>query len=617
MSENADQTDHYKKLGFMCGLEVHQRLATKSKLFCSCATDLNLDARETGAIERMQRAVAGEMGAIDYSSEFEEKRERRFTYRTYDSKSCLVDIDEEPPHEMNHEALVVAIAIAKSMGMNVVDEFQIMRKGVVDGSDPSAFQRTVMVALNGHIDVDGQRINVPTMFLEEESSGIISSTSYDVTYGTDRLGIPLVEIDTDPHIPSPKAAKAVALYIGTLLRITGMVQRGIGSIRQDVNMSIKGGARVEIKGLQELELMDKFIDNEIARQQALLSIRDELEANKAKIGRTLEVTSIFKGTKSKILEGKASVYALSLFGFSGIIGREINPMRRLGTEISNYAKMAGVKGIIHSDEDMKKYQITGSEIGALRKSLGIREEDSFILVAADSHDIAKRAIELARWRAEHAMSGVPKETRMASDITNCTTTFLRPLPGGARMYPETDVRPIYMTKEELSKANEIIPDIEKERRYLKSLVKSDDMAERLMVSQRLRLFKLLEKSTNANKDFIVNILMQKFTELRRGGVAVESIADDEWVHIFDCYAKNIVTKQAIEELIKIAASGIKGKEIDAEIDARKLHKISGRALKDLVTQESKNGPEGSVMKVIMQKYRNVVDGDELAKLLKK
>jgi glutamyl-tRNA(Gln) amidotransferase subunit E len=424
------QTD-YKALGFMCGLEIHQRLATEEKLFCSCATGvLDKSVKPIATISRYQRAVAGELGSMDKSAEFEQSRGRAFTYNVFEDNTCLVDIDEEPPHDLNREALEIALSIASSMQMHLVDEIQPMRKGVIDGSDPSAFQRTMLVGLNGSIKVNKLNINIPLMSLEEESSGIASSTNSSVIYNTDRLAIPLVEIDTDANIPDPKTAKAVALYIGTMLRLTGKVQRGIGSIRQDVNMSIKDGARVEIKGVQELGLIDKYIENEVERQKNLIAIKSRLIKAKAKVGKAVDVTAVFTDTKSEIisdnLRNGGAVFAFMLSGFKGILGLEINPNRRLGTEISDYAKMAGVNGIIHSDEEMSKYSISDKELVDLREKLGIKMEDSFIIVAG-KRETAIKAIELAVWRADYSLKGVPKETRMAYDNDNCTSKFLRPL----------------------------------------------------------------------------------------------------------------------------------------------------------------------------------------------
>ena len=229
-------------------------------------------------------------------------------------------------------------------------------------------------------------------------------------YNTDRLGVPLIEIDTDPYIPNPKTAKDIALYIGTLLRLTGAVQRGIGSIRQDVNMSIRDGARVEIKGVQELSLIDKFLENEIKRQQNLIIIKDRLVKAKATVGKATNVTPIFRDTNVDVIKyhiKDGAVFAFALTGFRGLLGFEINPNRRLGTEISDYAKMAGVHGIIHSDEDLNKYRFSADEISALRKQLKISDNDSFMIVAGKPDDV-KRASELAIWRAEYCIEGSPK-----------------------------------------------------------------------------------------------------------------------------------------------------------------------------------------------------------------
>ncbi len=295
-------SNFYKSVGFMCGLEIHQRLATAHKLFCSCpATLANESDKLLAEVSRYQRAVAGELGSVDRSAEFEEAKNRRFNYKVRDKHTCLVEIDEEPPHNINSEALKIALAMGTAMKMKFVDELQPMRKEVVDGSDPSAFQRTTLVGIDGTIEVDGHKINMPTLFLEEESSGIVSASEDGIIYDTDRLGIPLLEIDTDAYIPNAAAAKSIALYIGTLLRVSGAVQRGIGSIRQDVNVSIKGGARVEIKGLQEVDKLDKFVDNEITRQLKLLEIKDELVKAGASVDAPIDLTEMLKKSTVRIV----------------------------------------------------------------------------------------------------------------------------------------------------------------------------------------------------------------------------------------------------------------------------------------------------------------------------
>jgi len=613
--ESGKGREHYKRMGFMCGLEIHQRLSTREKLFCSCPTTiLGKGASPSSHISRYQRAVAGELGSVDMSAEFEEGRNREFTYNIYDGNACLVEIDEEPPHELNREALEASLSFASALNMRIVNELQPMRKEVVDGSDPSAFQRSIFIALNGAINVEGTKIVIPSMFLEEESSGIAAGTGTDngVTYNTDRLGVPLVEIDTDPYIPDPATAKRVALYIGTMLRISGKVQRGIGSIRQDVNVSIKGGARVEIKGVQDLDLIDKFLDNEILRQQNLILIKASLEKARAQVMEPKDLTHIFAGTRVEIIQkNKGAVMGFGLKGFKGLLGFEINPKKRLGTEISDYAKSAGVKGIIHSDEDLVKYNFSEKEIAELRKSLEITAHDSFILVAGE-HGKAKAAIKLAHSRARDAFVGVLKETRVANDTVLCTTKFMRPLPSGSRMYPETDVKPIRVTMEMIQEAKADAPDIEKEKTALEAKVQNRQLAAQLLLSPKLSLFKDITSATGADPSFVANILIQKFTELRRQGLNVDEIGDERLKEAFKAYADGSVTKQAVEELLKgLSGSDIAVPKLVAKLS---LEKITGRELKKLIDSE-KGKSKDEIRRVIMSKYRINVDGSELNSLL--
>ncbi|MEM0146999.1 MAG: Glu-tRNA(Gln) amidotransferase subunit GatE, partial [Candidatus Micrarchaeaceae archaeon] len=403
----------YKDIGFMCGLEIHQRLATKEKLFCACKANLETD-ESIGEIRRRQRAVAGELGVIDASTQFESSKNRQFVYNTFEKETCLVDVDEEPPHDLNKEALGIALQIAAAFNAKVPDELEPMRKVVVDGSDPSAFQRTILVGYDGYVKVGSKKINVPSIFLEEESSGIEHSDRELVIYNVDRLGIPLVEIDTAPEISTPEEAKEAAKQIGLLLRLTGKVQRGIGTIRQDVNVSIKNGARTEIKGFQDLDSMPQVIDNEVERQLALLKVRDMVAKRKAAVGQAIDISHVFSSTKCgiirKSLDSNGTVIGFALKGFKGALGYELNPGRRLGSEISEYAKLAGVGGIIHSDENLAQYGISESEIREIEKALKTGANDAFVLVTGPS-DVCATAVAYARQRAELAIKQVPKETR--------------------------------------------------------------------------------------------------------------------------------------------------------------------------------------------------------------
>ena len=620
----ADQSKRYRDIGFACGLEIHQRLATDGKLFCSCSTDMRKE-RLVGSVRRQQRAVSGEIGGIDLATEFEGMKNRDFVYEIFETGTCLMDIDEEPPHPINRQALETSLAIGKAFNMRFFDELQPMRKGVVDGSDPSAFQRTILIGVGGHLEVNGRKIGIELMSLEEESSGIKSSSGSEAVYTTERLGIPLIEIDTDATISSAQEAKEVALKIGTLLRLTGAVQRGIGSIRQDLNVSIKGGARVEVKGLQELDLMDRFVDMEILRQQKLIEIRDALVRNKAEVGEPMEVGDTFRHSKIAIINDqltkKGAAFAFKLEGFAGLLGVEVNPGRRLGTEISDYAKTAGVGGIIHSDEDLAKYGFTELDIEAIREKLGIKildKKSAFIIIAGPTA-VAKRAAGVACDRARQAMVGVPRETRAVLNVDNCTTKFMRPIAGGSRMYPETDLMPVPITKEMLKAAEEQAPNMEREEKLLMSQLKSKDLAARMITSPRLPLYRFVIKSSKSDPEFVANILLQKFTELRRAGFETDSISKESVCDLFAAYDNRKITKQGIDEVIKALS---KGEEDVQEITRRyRLERASGKALEKMIEAESKalgpGAPRELLIKQLMSKHRLIVDGQELNEMLSK
>lgn len=255
---------NYEKLGFKCGLEIHQQLEGK-KLFCRCPT-LNSDKEPDIKIERKLRAVAGETGEVDIAAQHETAKNRKFIYESDSEDTCLVEYDDEPPHELNRQALETALKVALLLNAKIVDEIQVMRKTVVDGSNVSGFQRTALVAMNGFIDTSLGRVGIPTICLEEEAAQKIEDGNDFVKYRLDRLGIPLIEIATDSGIKSPEHAKEAACHIGMVLRSVENVKRGIGTIRQDVNISIESGARTEIKGFQDLRSIPKVIDYEVKRQ---------------------------------------------------------------------------------------------------------------------------------------------------------------------------------------------------------------------------------------------------------------------------------------------------------------------------------------------------------------
>ncbi|MGC8567824.1 MAG: Glu-tRNA(Gln) amidotransferase subunit GatE [Candidatus Micrarchaeia archaeon] len=621
--EHKKDENYYKSIGFMCGLEIHQRLATKEKLFCSCSTTIEQDEILIGKIKRHQRAVAGELGEIDLAAEFEELKSREFVYDIYKGHACLVDLDEEPPHPLNMEALEIALQVAKSLHLNIFDEIEPMRKIVVDGSNTSAFQRSIMIGNDGYIEVNGKKIGISSAFLEEESAGIESNSSTIAEYNLDRIGIPLIEIDTEPEISTPEEAKQVALEIGMLLRLTGKVQRGIGSIRQDVNVSIKGGARTEIKGFQELEDMDKYIENEIERQKRLLEIREELKKRDAAVGEKKDLSSIFKHTKSHMIkdaiEAGGEVVGFPLFGFKGILGKELNKNRRLGTELSDYAKFAGVNGLIHSDEDLAKYNISEEEIKSIREFMKLGDNDGFIFVFG-SKKKAEKAVDIIIERAKQAMVGVPSETRAVANSKDFTTKVLRPIAGGARMYPETDLKPVMLAREQLAKAENDIINIESERRKLLDEIKDKALAQQMLFSPRLNLYRYLVKETGEEPRLIANLLLQKFTELKREGFDVDNINEHVLKGILEMYSQSKITKLGISELVKEVS--VKNRDLKKIISDKKLEKFDRTKIKELLKEELKNigiekDAKSKLIREMLIKYRYNIDAEELSQEIDK
>ncbi|MBN2053042.1 Glu-tRNA(Gln) amidotransferase subunit GatE [Candidatus Woesearchaeota archaeon] len=267
---------NYEELGLKCGIEIHQQLSGK-KLFCNCPAEIRKDNPDF-RLKRHLRASAGESGAVDQAALYEVGKKKYYIYEGYEDITCLVELDCEPPHPLNQAALKAALQVAKMLNCRIVDEIQVMRKTVIDGSNTSGFQRTMLIGMNGSLEVNGKKIGIDTICLEEEACQIVErKKEYDI-YNLSRLGIPLIEIATGPHITTPEEAKEVAAKIGMILRSTGACKRGIGTIRQDINLSIKGGARIEIKGFQELKSIPKIMDYEIERQLKLIKEGKQVES---------------------------------------------------------------------------------------------------------------------------------------------------------------------------------------------------------------------------------------------------------------------------------------------------------------------------------------------------
>lgn len=599
----------YKKLGLKIGLEIHQQLDT-NKLFCNCPSILK-DDKPDFVIERKLRAVAGETGEIDAAAAHAMAGDKKFFYEGYYDTTCLVEIDEEPITSMNKDALYVALQVSKVLNANVVDLIIPMRKTVIDGSNTSGFQRTAVVALNGHLDVSGKRITVPTVCIEEEASKIIEKKGESTTYRLDRLGIPLVEIGTGPDIDSPELCREAAEKLGMILRSTGKVKRGLGTIRQDVNVSIKGGARIEIKGAQDLKMMSKWIENEVLRQQSLLKLKEEIKGDYSDI-LLVDLTHIFKSTECKVIESqlkeKGVVLGIKLSNFRGRFAQELCPGKRIGTEFSDYAKSISlVGGLFHTDE-LPKYGVSEEEVKQINEVLGCKHEDGFIIVCHKKAECEKALHQIIK-RVNMLQDGIPKEVRKAND--DGTTTFQRPMPGSARMYPETDTLPIVPDMTNV-KMPELIS--EKEERFSK-LGLSNDLAEFASKSKLGSLFEeLVEKNNNVPAEFIASVLFLYPKDIKsRLKLDSEKISEDNFKEVIGKLNTNELTKEAVFDILCEFSKGNKPDYskyksldlIDVETEIKKI------------IEENKGKTSGAVMGIAMAKFRGKVEGKKIMELINK
>jgi glutamyl-tRNA(Gln) amidotransferase subunit E len=604
----------YNAIGLTAGSEIHQQLNTCEKLFCHCPTLLRDSSEHSGEFFRYLRVTESEMGEIDRAAQEEMKRERKFRYYTYDT-TCLVENDEEPPAPLNDEALSVCLTIARIFGMTPVRQVHTMRKLVIDGSNTSGFQRTALVALNGALPNGGE---IETICLEEEAAQRVK----DDIFSLDRLGIPLIEITTSPCMHTPDEVQQVAEYIGMVLRSTGKVKRGIGTIRQDVNISIRGGSRVEIKGVQELDLIAEVVKREVQRQHNLLTIRQQLLMRKASVpDASQDVSDLFASTKSAVLKKANRIHALRLEGFADLVGCEIQPDRRLGSELSDYAKKCGVGGIFHTDE-LPAYGITTGEVGAVRARMHAGDQDCVVIVAAVNDTQATCALQQVISRARVALSEnpVPEETRKMLEAGS--SAYMRPLPGAARMYPETDVLPVIIDDERWNGVT--VPELltVKAQRFAQEYAIDHNYASQLALSEKLPLFERA-LAEGIKPKLAAFTILSTCTELRREGVVTDRITDGDFLAIWHAVESGRVAKEAVPDLLKGLASGdsleqVIGKLAPA-VSTAELESIIHRIIaerSEFVEQKGK-AALGPLMGVVMKEVRGSVDGKIVSELLKK
>jgi glutamyl-tRNA(Gln) amidotransferase subunit E len=628
----AELTVDYEAIGLKVGLEIHQQLDTSAKLFCNCKPALFKEEPEITFLRRL-RPTQSELGQVDPAAYFEFQKGVKILYEANRKTSCLVEMDEEPPHALNQEAVDAVITAALMMSAKPVSEIHVMRKTVIDGSNTTGFQRTCAIALNGEIEVGSKTIPIQHASLEEDAARKTGEKEGNtIKYRIDRLGIPLIEVATGPVIKSPEQAEEVALAIGRILRATGKVIRGLGSIRQDINISLPNGALIEIKGLQELELVSLVVEYETQRQLNLIKTVEELEKKGAKEELLEEkfqnVKEVFRNTKCKViqkaLEKKQEVLAVRLPKFRDFLKCELAPGLRLGTEMADRARFWGrVGGIFHTDE-LPAYGITTEEVNELRKAVEAKDDDAVVFVA-DNLENSQDALRAVIERAREALKEVPQETRAPNP--DGTTRYMRPRPGAARMYPETDIPPVQITSQRINKIRSNLPEMPEKKleRLQKEHKLNEKLARQVLNSEYSELFEIIVKESHVSPTTVAAFMTETLKALRREGASLERISDNNIRDMFKLVGEGKITKEATTDII-LWLSKNEDKTIQDAVKELGMQSISKDELdrrvtkiveenKKLVKERGENS-FGAIMGITMNILRGKADAALVSKILK-
>lgn len=620
---------------FKAGLEVHQQLNTDEKLFCRCKSHLTSKKPDLKTI-RYFRPTLSETGEIDPTALKAFKRRKKIVYATNTRENCLYELNEAPPYGINKEALQTALFISKMLKATIPDVLPVSRKQYLDGSVPSGFQRTMVVGFDGSLELTSEKhLKINQICLEEDAARKVTEESEERVFKTDRLGIPLIEITTSPQLTTIKEVKDAALRIGALFRSIGKAKRGIGSVRQDLNISIKGGSRVEIKGVQRPEWFKPLIKGEIKRQRKLKKISEELKArnvteNAINAQNMQRVSRIFRDTEAefikKAVEKGEELFAICLPGFKGLLDENIQKKRTFGKEFADRVSVTvGLGGILHTDE-LPAYGITEREKRKLFERINANEEEDTIVIVIGNFIEGKDAIEEVKERAIQSLGGVPRETRKAHE--DGTTSFERPLGTAARLYPDTDTPPIRIPSSLVEKAKKKRQKIdypwERKERYIDQGI-SERHAEPLALSWKGHVFeKIIE--LGVDPQLAATILVERFKELEREGYPMEKVKDEQIIEIFERVGSGQIAKEAIPDvLLKLAENP--NRDVKDVLNSLEIEKMTKKELEQVIDRLIAENQEyceeegmaafKGLMGDLMQQVKGRIDGAVAAKTLRK
>ena len=580
----------YAGLGFKSGLEIHQQLDTRKKLFCRCPAGQYFEDYDAEVLRHM-RPTLSELGEYDGTALMEFKTHKEIVYQLNTKNVCTYEMDDTPPFELNQEALDIALEVTLLLRCNIVGELHIARKQYLDGSIPAGFQRTTILGTDGWIPYKDRRIGIRQLGLEEDACREVSDRGHRRVYKTDRLSVPLIETVTYPDMRAPWEAAEVAEVLRELVRITGKVRTGIGRARQDVNVSVEGGTRVEIKGVPRIPYIPRLTHFEALRQANLLELRDELRRR----GITKAALHSVSGDVSAVLDKTAfspiaralergwRVTGVSLAGFKGLLTFPLQPGRDFASEMSDRVRVIAcldeLPNIIHSE--MVNSPLTIEEWKRVRGSLRARKDDVLVLAWGDARDAATAAAEILI-RAKEACEGIPSETRQA--FPSGTNGFERILPGPDRMYPDTDMPPVPIDDDRIERTRRRLPLSPWERRdAFRRLGLSGELVEALSKDGRGGLVLKLAGSWPMKATIPAVVISQTMKHLERNGFPVSRLDDGALTGLFELFIGGAFAREAFPDILKLAAvEGVSPAEAVARLGLVRLPDAAVREIAGIV-----------------------------------
>ena len=636
----------YHEVGLRCGLEVHQQLLTETKMFCHCPAGLYTTEHD-GSVLRHMRPTLSELGSYDGTALMEFKTRKNIVYLLHNANVCTYEMDDTPPFLVNPQAIDIAIEQCLMLGCDIVDEVHIARKQYLDGSIPTGFQRTAIVGVNGRLPFRGRELSVTQVSVEEDSCREVSDRGHLIVWRTDRLGMPLIETVTGPELRTPDEVEEAILLIGRVCRSTGHVRVGLGASRQDVNVSVRGGRRVEIKGVPKAGWAPRLVHGEAVRQVNLLRLRDELHQRGLRTATDIvvehrDVTGLLAHSPLECLhreswqqftagddrrpgfelgQGPFCVRAARLVGLAGTLRWPTQPEHTFADELRGRVRViAGLdqQPILYHSEKWPDHASSARELRALRRRLGCGPDDAMVVVWGAEEDTLT-AVEEIRLRYVDAVDGVPNETRQP--FADGTTDFERILPGPDRMYPDTDSPPQGITRERVAGLRAGLPPApwRREARYGEAGVAVDTI-HYLIRRGGARLVDLVVERTGADLRRACELVGERAKGLQRAGVAVDGVPDERWCELFELLGRQPVLIEASSELMRRAAEApaeplgpwLEERGLGAAPDGWRMRTAT------LATAAELDHPDGSAaqrvrraMGVVMPELRGRVPGAEV------